>query len=197
MRDSKGRDDERLLGTRSPTRARRHRASGRSNRMSVGHLLRAIGDHFGPLINRPPLIVIGDRNIRRFFQPYSKESVRRNASISDRGNVRVSMTETIRQRATFQNEVCGKCWRQKVCQRSIVRRSAPMSRDSSQTRRGVAPCRMAAIKTTIALKYTFCPRKRTEGGVILFLQPSRSQQKLSLCRYVSGNSSWQPRGFRG
>jgi hypothetical protein len=28
-------------------------------------------------------------------------------------------------------------------------------------------------------RYTFLPRKRTDGGVTLFLQPSRSQQKLN------------------
>ena len=119
---------------------------------SVDTLCDECKDHFEAVINRPPLIVIGDRNIRRFAQPFSKEPGRRNASISDRGNLRTSMTGTIRLRATFQNGVCGKCSRQKACQRSIVRQSAPVSRDSSRTRCGVAPCRMAAIKITIALK---------------------------------------------
>ena len=61
----------------------------------------------------------------------------------------------------------------------MVAVSTPNSLESSRTRRGVGPCRMALIKMTTAPRYTFLPRKRTDGGVTLFLQPSRSQQKLN------------------
>ena len=56
----------------------------------------------------------------------------------------------------------------------------PKSWESSRTLRGEAPCRMAATKMTTAPRYTFRPRNRTDGGVTLLRQPSRSQQKLSL-----------------
>jgi hypothetical protein len=48
---------------------------------------------------------------------------------------------------------------------------------------------MALIKITTAPSETFLPRKRTDGGVILFLSAfggSRSQQKLNRQRYSSG-----------
>jgi hypothetical protein len=76
--------------------------------------------------------------------------------------------------------------RQKACHRAMVARSIPKRVESSRTRRGVGPCRMALIKITIAPRETFLPRKRTDSGVILFLQPSRSQQKLNRQRYSSG-----------
>ena len=57
-----------------------------------------------------------------------------------------------RLRATFQNCVCGKCSCQKTCQRAMVWRSAPKSWESSRTRRGEGPCRMAATRTTTAAK---------------------------------------------
>jgi hypothetical protein len=47
---------------------------------------------------------------------------------------------------------------------------------------------MALIKITVAPRYTFLPRKRADGGVILFLSAfggSRSQQKLKRQRYSS------------
>jgi hypothetical protein len=52
----------------------------------------------------------------------------------------ISTTGTRRARAIFQNGVCGKRSRQKVCHRAMVARSIPKRRESSRTRRGVGPC---------------------------------------------------------
>ena len=119
------------------------------------------------------------------------------ARLGARRALAISTASAKRPLATFQNGVCGRCSRQKRCHRAIVPRSAPTSLASSRTRRGVGPCRMAAIKITRTPRYILRPRKRTDGGVALLRQPSRSQQKLSLCRYSSGKPSGQPRGFRG
>lgn len=129
---------------------------------------------------KPPAVVICERNRSRIPQPSRSSSRRTNASMSARGSAVTSAGGTRRLRLTFQNAVRGKCSRQKPRQRAMVRRSAPKSRFSSLTRRGEGPCRMAATKMTTAPRYTFRPRNRADGGVILFLQPSRSQQKLSL-----------------
>ena len=48
-------------------------------------------------------------------------------------------------RATFQKGVCGKCSRQKVCQRVIVLSSAPKRAESSRTRRGDGSRRMGVL----------------------------------------------------
>ncbi len=69
----------------------------------------------------------------------------------------------------------------------MVRRSTWKCWESSRRRRGVGPWRMALIRMTAAARKTFRPRKRTDGGVTRFLQPSRSQQKLSLIRCGVGN----------
>jgi len=161
------------------------------------HLLRVDKNHRETSIDKPPVLVIGERKRSRLLQPFRSSWRWTNASRSDRGRAVTSTAGTRRARATFQNGVCGNCSRQKTCHRAMVRRSAPKSRFSSRTRRGEGPCRMAASKMTTAPRYTFRPRNRTDGGVILFLQPSRSQQKLSLQRYDSGRSSGPPRGFRG
>jgi hypothetical protein len=42
------------------------------------------------------------------------------------------MTDTSRARAIFQNGVCGKCSRQKICQRAMVRPSAPKRVDGAE-----------------------------------------------------------------
>lgn len=158
---------------------------------------RLIVIHQQILIFRPPVIVIGERKVSSRPQPSQRSSPRRNPSTSDKGSVTISMTGKRRAQASFQNTVCGMRSRQKTCHRAMVRRSAPTSFDNSWTRRGVGPCCMAAIRTTTAERYTLRPRKRTDGGVILFRHPSRSQQKLKRYWYCSGRSSGQPRGDRG
>ena len=105
--------------------------------------------------------------------------MRQKASTSDRGKATSSTTGTRRARATLQKGVFGMRSRQKACHRAMVAASTSNSLESSRTRRGVGPCRMALIKMTTAPRYTFLPRNRTNGGVTRFLQPSRSQQKLN------------------
>lgn len=100
----------------------------------------------------PPVIVMGERNRSSCPQSLLGSSLRRNASRSDHGRVVSSTDGTRRPRATFQNGVSGNCCRQNTCHREMVVRSAPMSLDSSRTRRGEGPCRIAAIKTTTAPK---------------------------------------------
>jgi hypothetical protein len=161
------------------------------------HLLRIGGGHRETSNARAPGIAIGERNRSRSVQPLQRGWRRRKASTREYGTARISTSGTKRARSIFQKGVCGKCSRQKTCQRAMVRRSAPKRVESSRIRRGVGPCRMALITMMMALKYTFGPRKRTDGGVVLFRQPSRSQQKLSLRRCGSGSWRGVPRGFRG
>jgi len=152
------------------------------------HPLRVVAAHHKISIIGPPRIVIGDRKRKRRAQPWYGSSVLRKASTSDSGKAVISTIGTRRPREIFQKGVCETLSRQKDCHRAIVAASTPNSLESSRTRRRVGPCRMALIKMTTAPRYTFLPRKRTDGGVALFLQPSRSQQKLNLWLYSSGRS---------
>jgi hypothetical protein len=85
-------------------------------------------------------------------QPLQGARGRRKASTSEYGKEMILTIGATRARATFQNGVCGKCSRYMICQRAMVRRSAPKRLDSSRTRRGDGPCRIALIRMTTALK---------------------------------------------
>jgi hypothetical protein len=114
------------------------------------HLLRVKSDHRETSIRRAPGIVIGVRNRSSSVQPLQARWRRRKISTSEYGKELISKIGARRPRAIFQKDVWGKCSRQKTCQRAMVRRSAPKRVESSQTRRGDGPCRMALIRMTIA-----------------------------------------------
>ena len=101
------------------------------------------------MIERPP----GNRDRRE--KPQEEQPAFARWMMAEEGvDQRVGKAENLAKsdemaRATFQKGVLGKCSRQKVCQRVMVVRSAPKRSESSRTRRGEGPCRMAVIKTTM------------------------------------------------
>ncbi len=178
-------------------RERLLRGSPRNSESTTTQVPREIDAHRQTLIIGTAWIVIGERKRRSRTKSWPGSSVRRNASTSARGKARASTTGTRRPLATFQKGVLGRWSRQKPCHRAMVAPSTPNNLESSRTRRGDGPCRIALIKMTTTPRYTFLPRKRTDGGVARLLQPSRSQQKLNRWKYSSGRSSGPPRGARG
>src|SRR5271165_4193777 len=92
----------------------------RSRSVSKEHLLRIGGSHCETLISRPPATVIGERNRSRSSQSSQGGSGPRKALTSEWIRFLVSPRFWKPARATFQKSVCGKCSRQKVCQRMIV-----------------------------------------------------------------------------
>jgi hypothetical protein len=117
-----------------------------------------------------------------------QERLRQGADLDNRHETTASV---------FPEGVRGSWSRQNACHGAMVASSPPNSLESSRTRRGVVPCPIALIKMTTAPRSTFLPRKRTDGGLTLFPQPSRAQQKLNRRLCSSGRSSGPPRGARG
>src|SRR5262249_26904229 len=113
------------------------------------------------------------------------------------GSPRSSRGGMNRARALFQKVSLGNSSFHHVCQRARVLRETSKSPLSSLKPMGVGPWRMAVRRMTITFRYTFGPRKRTEGGVPRRRQPSALQEKLNRRRYSGGKSVGPPRGFRG
>lgn len=78
-----------------------------------------------------------------------------------------------------------------------IKVAAPSASYNSPPPRASGPCIIAATSTTTIPAYTFRPRKRTDGAVWRFRQPSASQQKLSRRSHRSRASPGTPRGLRG
>ena len=131
----------------------------RSRSVGEEHLLRIGGDHCETLICRPPGTVIGERNRSRSVQPRQRRWRPKKAFRSEYGRVTISTSGTTLTRAIFQKGVCGKCSRQKVCQRMIVLSSAPKRAESSQIRRGDGPCRMAVTRMTMTPEIDLSPEE--------------------------------------
>ena len=127
------------------------RRCARSSVHPTAHLLRVLVNHQNSGFGDEPATEIGERNRKSRTQSRSTSSVQQNASTSDRGSAAVHSTRARRRaRAILQNGVLGTWSHQNACHRVMVAASTPKSLESSPTRRGVGPWRIALIKTTTA-----------------------------------------------